>query len=209
LTAIARQMRQGLILAVSSELNYAGRALVAAVASSEDEPVETISRRLDEAILHCRRARQDATDAAVLFIGDSMREAVRKYGLSNLVDANPQIDDYFSRLKIVNAKIAASRERREDREQAYEEIEEILPSLVAAFEAITLPERRPVFEGGWLSKAFSWATVFGAVSAVLLGLVTRVTWTIDPAFLSAGAAVIGAVVAAVTAWRSRTSGREK
>lgn len=131
----AEQVNNNVVIPSIKELRYAGRRIVdMLVKIGSGAPDDEIHKLLADATFDCHRARHDAIDAATSKIAIDLEIMASKLGYEVILPAYPNFAQLVRDLQLVRAKIAVSREDRENREAIYSVIEAVdFPNLVTSY----------------------------------------------------------------------------
>lgn len=116
------------------ELRYAGRRLVDALEKRESNPGEALALARD-AKFFCHRARHDAIDAATQKMAGDLAVAVEYLSAGAIMEKFAPFPQFYKSLLDIRNRIADSREKRDDRDQIYDDIQSVdLDELVRVYD---------------------------------------------------------------------------
>lgn len=115
---LAEQVNEEIVNPAIYELRYAGRRIIEAFDVIESDK-EAAILKLRDAHFDCCRARHDAIDAATSKMVAALDNAKDKLGVTILLTHFADAGKIIRRLGEVRAKIALSREDRENRDKIY------------------------------------------------------------------------------------------
>ena len=135
---IAEQVAHKVVNPSIKELRYAGRrivdSLLKARTASTAEHMSEIESQLHDALFDCHRARHDAIDAGTSKIAIDLEIMTKKLGYEVILPIYPEFPKLYKELRLVRAKIIASRRDRSSREAIYSVIEATdFPNLVRSY----------------------------------------------------------------------------
>jgi hypothetical protein len=121
---LGEQVNRKVVFPAIKELRYAGRrladAMVVIVNGGTDEQIHDL---LVDARFNCHCARHDVIDAATLKMAIDLDLMLEKLGHEAALFAFPKFPDLYKNIQDAQALIAAAREKRENRQEIYAEIE--------------------------------------------------------------------------------------
>ena len=139
---LAEQVCQDVILPAVNELRYAGRRLCdALVAAAQGKSEAEISVFLEEARLDCHRARHDAIDGAISYIGEHLALMEQHLGFDAILKAYPNFPAFIRKYLDAQSLIASSREARDKRGEIYAALEGTnFPAIVSEYTLVLASE---------------------------------------------------------------------
>lgn len=164
------QIALDLSIPAVTELRYAGRRIVDALceANTGGDEVKIVAL-LEDARFCCHRAQHDAIDAAMAKIGIDLDDLTSRLGFDAVIAAYPTFNDFYADFVISREKIAASREKRDDRKAIYDSISEVdLPDLAHRYERIMAV--RPIAKQNALKRRLGGMNGAALLVIALIGL---------------------------------------
>ena len=172
---LGEQICTKIITPAIKELRYAGRRLVDALNEhSEKGWNDKVRAFLEDARFNCLRARHDAVDAAIGMMAADVETMLKKLGHEAVLKVCPDFAKFWTELKLVQEKIANSREDRDNRSAIYETIENTdLKSLSTQFSTIQTCE--PLMKGiATRQKIINRASWFFGIAGLVVGALSLV-----------------------------------
>lgn len=121
---IAEQIGDKVVYSSISELRYAGRRLVDALAAiSDNADEEAVRNFVQDALFNCHRARHDAIDAATSAMARDLEYATNNFSPEIIQRIYPELHTIAADVKTLRDKISESRKDRGNREAIYGAIE--------------------------------------------------------------------------------------
>lgn len=121
---LGEQVNRKVVFPAIKELRYAGRRLADALVSiSKGAPSATVSELLIDARFNCHCARHDVIDAATLKMAIDLDLMLGKLGHEAVLFAFPEFPKLYLNIQAAQSLIATAREKRENRQDIYAEIE--------------------------------------------------------------------------------------
>lgn len=162
------RLRHELIMPSVNELRYAGRRVIESLAELQKGDTTGAEESLVQAIHHCRLARQDAADAAIIFLNNSLDAAEMTHGLEALIRLNPKLPQFRLELSQLNDLVREARADRQIRSEIYDKIEQILPDLIVFSDTLSVPADVDA------RRRLPWALVIGFGSSLVA--VVSILW---------------------------------
>lgn len=161
----AEQVCNNVVFPSIKELRYAGRRVVDVITKmAASAPQKDIDDLLADARFDCHRARHDAIDAATSKIAIDLEIMVDKLGYEVILPVHANFPQLVAELQAIRAKIAISRQDRENREAIYSVIEVTdFPNLVASYERMQASEHIMVS----IAKRRRWSEAWGIVGTII------------------------------------------
>jgi hypothetical protein len=170
---LGEQVNRKVVFPAIKELRYAGRRLAdALVLISQGGDEDSVRELLIDARFNCHCARHDVIDAATLKMAIDMDLMFEKLGHEAALFAFPKFPQLYQSIQDAQVMIAAAREKRENRQEIYAEIEAArFKDLVQMFNELKASE--PLMKRIAVATKTSRWTAYGlAIVAIAIALLS-------------------------------------